>query len=623
MAVPSKPLLIYDGDCGFCRRWIARWERATGDRVDYAPYQEAASGFPKIPRERFAEAVQLVEPDGQWSRGAEAVFRALAYAPGRGAGLWFYDHVPGFAGASEGCYRLVARHRPAFTRLTQWGWGAHLVPPGERLTTWVFLRLLAVIYGIAFVSLWTQISGLAGSEGILPARDYLTAIGEHFGPVRYWFAPTLCWLHASDGALNGLCASGVLLSILLAAGVAPVPCLAGLGVAYLSLATVCREFLWFQWDGLLLETGFLAIFLASWKWRSRPISDPSPSPGALWLLRWLLFRLMVSSAVVKLASGDTAWRGLTALTYHYETQPLPPWTAWYAHHLPLWFQQASVVGVFAVEGLVPFLIFAPRRIRFAGCAAMAGLQGLILVTGNYCFFNLLALALCVLLLDDGVWPRRWREGVARARVPSRSGGWGAWIRRPVLVAVFLISLVPLMAALHWPLSLLGSLPRVYDLASPLRIVNSYGLFAIMTTERSEIIVEGSADGLRWLPYEFRYKPGDLRRRPGFVAPHQPRLDWQMWFASLSDYRREPWFLSFCRRLLMGSRPVLGLLGGNPFPTAPPRYIRAVVYDYHFTDAATRRASGAWWSRTMKGLYCPVLTLEDGHLAAAPAELQRP
>ena len=254
---------------------------------------------------------------------------------------------------------------------------------------------------------------------------------------------------------------------------------------------------------------------------------------------------------------------------------------------------------------------------------MAGFQVSIMITGNYCFFNWLTLALCVLLLDDGVWPRGWGERVQRVAAIPRRGGWGAWIRMPVLALLFLMSLVPLVGALRLATAPLGPLPRIYGLASPLRTVNSYGLFAIMTTKRPEIIVEGSADGVRWLPYEFRYKPGDVGRRPGFVAPHQPRLDWQMWFAALSEYRQEPWFLNFCQRLLEGSRPVLGLLEKNPFHAAPPRFIRAVVYDYHFTDAAARRATGAWWRRDMKGLYCPVLTLESGRLVAAPRELQLP
>ncbi|MEK7824149.1 MAG: lipase maturation factor family protein, partial [Candidatus Eisenbacteria bacterium] len=405
---PGKPLLLYDGECSFCRAWIARWRRVIGERIEYAPYQDAASRVPAIPRERFAHAVHLVEPDGRHSQGAEAVFRSLAHAPGHGWGLWLYRFLPGFAPASEWCYRRVARHRPAFDRLTAWIWGPHLVPPGETLTAWIFLRVLGAAYFIAFVSLWTQILGLVGSQGILPAHGYLESIRAHYGAIRYWYLPTLVWLDASEGALHALCAAGSLLSLLLVAGIAPVASLAGCWALYLSLATVGQAFLWFQWDGLLLETGFLALFLAPWRWQSRPGSDPPPSRLALAMLRWLLFRLMLSSAVAKLASGDASWRDLTALQYDYETQCLPPWTAWHMHHLPAWFHHLSAALMFVVEGLVPFLIVAPRRIRFAAGAAVVGLQVLIWLTGNYGFFNLLAGALCLLLLDDGVWPWRWR-----------------------------------------------------------------------------------------------------------------------------------------------------------------------------------------------------------------------
>ena len=278
-----------------------------------------------------------------------------------------------------------------------------------------------------------------------------------------------------------------------------------------------------------------------------------------------------------------------------------------------------------MEGLVPFLIFAPRRARFAAAAIIASHQLLIAATGNYGFFNALTLALCVLLLDDGVWPRAWAE-LLRGRVdagvvPGRDG-WPSWIRRPILVSVFLLSLVPLCQAVGAPVSWLGPFPRAYQLAEPFRTVNGYGLFAIMTKERPEIQVEGSRDGIDWKAYEFRYKPGDPSRRPGFVAPHQPRLDWQMWFAALSDYRSQPWLLRFCECLLRNSPPVSKLLRSNPFADAPPRYIRAVVYRYRFTDPKTRRATGAWWRRDALGLYAPVLTLQDGMLAVAPAELQR-
>ena len=560
----ARPLLVYDGECAFCRAWIARWRHVIGERIDYAPYQDAAARLPDIPRERFAHAVHLVEPDGRHTQGAEAVFRSLAHAPGHGWGLWLYRFLPGFAPASEWCYRRIARHRPAFDRLTAGIWGPHLVPPGETLTAWIFLRVLGGVYFVAFVSLWVQILGLVGRQGILPAHDYLEAIRAHYGAIRYWFLPTLGWLNSSDAALQALCAAGALVSLLLIVGIAPVASLFGCWALYLSLTTVGQEFLWFQWDGLLLETGFLALFLAPWRWRSRPGGDPPPPRLALAMLRWLLFRLMFSSAVAKLASGDATWRDLTALQYHYQTQCLPPWIAWYAHQLPAWFQRLSAALMFVIEGLVPFLIVAPRRIRFAAAASLVGFQVLIGLTGNYGFFNLLASALCLLLLDDGVWPWRWRAARAArmtaalagglpdlpagaAETPGRAG-WPAWILRPALAALFVLSLVPTFEVLHWPTRWMGPVPAVFRFASPFRTVDRYGLFAMMTTRRSEIVIEGSADGAQWREYGFRWKPGDVKRRPEFVAPHMPRLDWQMWFAALGDWRSETWVLYFCDRL---------------------------------------------------------------------------
>jgi predicted DCC family thiol-disulfide oxidoreductase YuxK len=641
-----RPLLIWDGECSFCRAWIARWRRSTGDRVDYAPYQEVADRFPEIPRERFRDAVQLIEPDGTRTSGAEAVLRTLAHAPGKGWVLALYRSVPGFAAISNAGYRLIARHRPGFDRLTVRIWGPHLVPPGRTLTAWIFLRLLGLTFLIAFVSLWTQIIGLVGERGILPAGEYLTAVREHFGSgaQSFAFAPTLAWLGTGDRALHALCATGTFTSLLLLLGFVPVASLIACWTLYLSLTTVGQNFLWFQWDGLLLETAFLSILLAPWRWHSRPSSDPPPPRLALWLLAWLLFRLMVSSAAVKLTSGDASWHNLTALEYHYETQCLPPWTAWYGHHLPAGFQHFSAAIMMGIEGLVPFLLFAPRRIRFAGLAALIGLQLLIAITGNYGFFNLLSIALCLLALDDGVWPWRWRA-TRRARMSAAlaaTGGDAAredgrevspspaaaaqrstsdefwrWITRPVAIGYLALSLVPMFDVLLWPTTWLGPLPAVYRRAEPFRTVDRYGLFAVMTTRRPEIVLEGSDDGARWRPYEFRWKPGDRMRRPEFMAPHMPRLDWQMWFAALSDFRREPWFLRFCERLLEGSPTVLRLMGKNPFPDAPPRYLRAVLYDYHFSDAATRRTTGAWWTRKPMALYCPVLTLVEGRLAPAP------
>jgi hypothetical protein len=493
-----------------------------------------------------------------------------------------------------------------------WIWGSVGPSPDRRLTAWIFLRALGAVYLAAFLSLGVQIQGLAGSRGILPAAEFLNAVASHLGASRFHLVPTLLWTGAGDGALTAWCAAGTALAVLLILGIAPAPVLFGLWAVYLSLATVCRDFLWFQWDGLLLEAGFLAVFLAPLRLWSRPGSDPPPPRLAVFLLRWLLFRLMVSSAAVKILSGDPAWRSLTALRYHYETQPLPPWTAWYAHHLPGAAHTISAAGMFAIEGLAPFLIFGTRRLRFIAAGLIAFLQVLILATGNYGFFNWLTLALCLMLLDDGVWPRVFRRRMG----PPRGRAWPAWVTKTAAFFLIPFSLVPLLGALRIPVSWLTPIPDAYDAVAPFRTVNGYGLFAVMTVHRPEIILEGSDDGTAWRAYAFRYKPGDPARKPRFVAPHMPRLDWQMWFAALEGSARRGWFLNFCRALLRGSPPVLDLMGTNPFPDHPPRFLRATLYDYRFSDADTRASTGDWWVRTRTRPYSPVFTLRDGDLAPA-------
>jgi lipase maturation factor 1 len=619
MTRARRPLLVFDGDCGFCRAWVTRWRHAIDDVVDVAPSQQAASEHPHIPAERFHESVVLIEPDGTPRFAAAAVFRALAYAPGRGLFWWLYSRVPGVAPLTETLYRMIARHRGVATVVTRALWGSNVLPPGERLTAWVFVRLVAVVYLIAFASLAVQINGLVGHEGILPAARFLAQVAGRFGAERFLLVPTLAWLAPSDGFLMGLGVAGMIGAVLVIVGIAPRALLIVLWALYLSLTSVGGEFLWFQWDGLLLEAGVAAVLLAPWRWLSRPADSWHPARSAVWLARVLLFRLMFSSAVVKLASGDPNWRHLTALEYHYETQPLPPWTAWYAHHLPAVFQRFSALMMFAIEGLAPWLVFAPRRLRMSAGLAFLFLQTLIVVTGNYGFFNWLTLALCVMLLDDAAWPTGLRRRVGLI-APVRPRGTKPTLAGRVLATFVVVMIVlgfyPLLRTLQVPDRWLGPLGPAYQLVSPFRTVNSYGLFAVMTTERPEILVEGSADGVTWKPYGFRWKPGDPARRPAFVPGHMPRLDWQMWFAALDPTHPAPWFLMFEERLLEGSKPVRSLLAVDPFPASPPRYVRADLWLYHFSDATTRRASGVWWTRERRGPYVPVLTLREGRLAIA-------
>ena len=633
-------MLIFDGECNFCGIWVRRWKHSTGDRVEYISFQDSrvAQRFPELQRERFETAVHLIETDGAVFQGAEAAFRALAHSPHDPLLLDWYMRWPSFRRISETCYRFIARHRRVFSALTRMAWGETVEPSSYVLVRWAFLKGLGAIYLVAFLSLWVQIMGLIGSNGVLPASVTMFGFRQeaalsHIGWQRYDLLPTLCWFGAGDGFLKFQCAAGTVLALLLLIGIAPAPCLFLLWLIYLSLSTVCREFFSFQWDFLLLETGFLAIFFAPLAWVPWLARSPPPSRLMVWLLRWLLFRLMFGSGLVKLLSGDPTWKKLTALKFHYETQPLPTWIGWYAHQLPGWLQQTSTFLLLAVELALPFLIFAPRRVRRIPCAGFISLQLLILLTGNYCFFNWLTILLCVVLLDDAalenLLPTRLWSAIPRPpTVPSPNcaasneatesknpaGPRRRWMltKWPIQVMfplACLAVLIPIMQSTtgfqvrsFWP----HPLVTLFTWVSPLRSFNTYGLFRVMTTNRLEIIVQGSNDGVNWLDYEFKYKPGDPKRRPGFVAPHQPRLDWQMWFAVFGDFRQNPWFVEFCVRLMGGSPQVLDLLARNPFPRAPPKYLRALIYEYHFTDLATRRRTGAWWRRELKGQYLPTL-----------------
>lgn len=610
---PSKPLLVFDGDCRFCRSWIARWRMITGGRVDYEPYQDAAARFPEIPLINFQKSVQLITPENNVYAGAEAVFETLAYSGRQRWWIRFYRRVPGFAFLSERFYGLVAANRSVFSALTRWIWGDELFSGDYFLARSIFIRFIGLIYFIAFASLFVQIVGLFGENGILPVRPFLNAVAEQTGSARYFLLPTVFWFAKGDLALRAVCGIGMGMSIALVAGWAPVPSLAVLWALYLSIFSIGREFLSFQWDILLLEAGFLAVFFAPLQWKMNVGRQRPPSRLILFLFHLLLFKLMFSSGLVKILSGDPSWRTLTAMRFHYETQPLPTWASWFVHQAPLWFQKSSTVAMFVIELAVPFLIFSPRRLRYAAFWALAGLQVSIMATGNYGFFNLLSVALCLLLLDDTFWPRFVRRRLDERRRWSMDFPGAAW-PRPLLVGVFSVVIfmniltVPYRFGLRipWP-SLIVRAGRVFR---PLRLANNYGLFAVMTTERREIIVEGSMEGRNWKAYEFKYKPGDPARRPAFVAPHMPRLDWQMWFAALSTARQNPWFVGFCFRLLKGSPEVSALLRTDPFPNGPPRFLRARSVRYRFTTLSEWRTEGTWWKRGEERAYLPPISLNS-------------
>jgi len=502
------------------------------------------------------------------------------------------------------------------------------------------LRALGVVYFAAFVSYLVQAQGLIGANGVLPFAEWMQMIRPQVEAAGYRHVPTLLWWWPSDAGLHAALWAGVVFSVLLAAGIAPLLSTAALWALYLSVTVVGRVFWGFQWDNLLLEAGLLAILAAPWRWRMRWRAPDEPPRLAVFLFHWLVFRLMFLSGFVKLASRDAAWWDLTALTYHYWTQPLPVWTAWYANLLPVWAHKLCCLAMFGIELGLPFLIFLGGRARAFAAAGFVGLMLLIAATGNYTFFNLLTAVLCLWLVRDERWaalrtfvaarmPLRQGGGVQVGRGHTRSAtastgsaaahagdggmahGWRRvaqwWVWAPGLV-VALLSLALFVGALRLPVRWPAAVGRLADAAAPFRSVNNYGLFAVMTTSRPEIVLEGTWDGQRWFEYEFRWKPGDISLRPRLVAPHQPRLDWQMWFAALGTREGNPWLMNLMVRLLQNEPDALALLAFNPFEQKPPYQVRAVRYSYRFTTRAERAALGTWWVREFKDLYCPPIQL---------------
>jgi predicted DCC family thiol-disulfide oxidoreductase YuxK len=635
--------MIWDGECHFCKRWIERWREITAGKVDYATYQEAAARFPEIPVGQFKRAVAFIEPDGEAYFAAEAVYRSLRHRSSRKWLAWSYDRVPGFAAISETAYKFIAHNRSLGSTVTRLLWGKDVRPPTYFWARRWFLRMLGLIHLIAFVSLWVQVDGLVGNNGMSPVSQFLPAVRQQLGADAYFLLPTLCWFDSSNAFLHFLCGGGVVLSLLLIFGVAPALSLVGLLVFYLSLTIAGQTFLNFQWDVLLLETGFLSIFLAPWRlwprdlllWSGSAIPTTATSAivspvsrAGLFLLKFLLFKLMLMSGVVKLTSGDDSWgwvnhsfhwSALTALDYHYWSQPLPTIFSCWADKTPEWFKHFSVAFCLAVEIIAPFFIWAPRRPRLVAAGLMIFLQMVIALTGNYCFFNLLTIALCLLLIDDAAIDRSM-EGRAPASPASQefrppnarwiTSGLSAYAAITVIVVTLPINAWLIFSAFKPQSRPPGWLANFYEQLEAFRIVNGYGLFRVMTKDRDEIVIEGSTDGISWAPYEFKWKPGDVKRAPGWCAPHQPRLDWQMWFAALETPEQNPWLIGLIVRLLEGSRDVTALLAHNPFPDKPPNYIRAMFYRYRFTNSEERRQTGAWWKRQELREYLPTISRDQ-------------
>jgi predicted DCC family thiol-disulfide oxidoreductase YuxK len=595
---PTRPMLVYDGNCGFCGYWARYWHQLTGDSVSYRPYQEVADEHPEIPVAEYQRAVQYFALDGRHASAAEASLLTLSHARGKGFWLALYRKLPGFAAIAERAYVFTAAHRAVLYRISLFLWGREHEPPRHDLVAQLFLRLFGLIYLAAFVSFGVQAMGLIGSHGILPLAELVDDIGERIGPVRFYWMPMLFWWNASDVAIEAVCWLGAAVSLLLVFNLLPRLSLLLLYVLYLSLLYGGQDFMTYQWDTFLLETGFLSLLMSF----NRTLG--------LWLLRWLLFRFVFMSGMVKLLSGDPNWWNLTALSFHFVTQPLPTPLAWYAAHFSLGTLKFLTAATFFVELLLPFLIFCPRRLRFFAAFGIFTLQSCILLTGNYNWFNLQTMLLCLLLFDDAavrcILPSRLRRllpaGAQRTAPPMT-------VR---LMVGALAVLIVFCSLVQMELRFGGQPPAfaqtVDSIFEPLHMVSGYGLFAVMTTQRDEIVIEGSSDGADWREYEFRYKPGDLGRRPRWNIPHQPRLDWQMWFAALGSCRHAQWFLSFAHRLLESDAVVWQLLE-TAQPAVPQRYLRSTL------RTVLPPVPGVPWPAFADTAqpFCPTVTLRDGRL----------
>jgi hypothetical protein len=484
-------------------------------------------------------------------------------------------------------------------RLATWLWGTSPQQTEYRLISALFLRLLALIYLVAFVSIAMQIVGLVGSDGILPFVDELRRAEQDQGLQRYWFYPTVFWIEASDAALQAVAASGCVLAVLLFLRIWQRLCLVLLFVLYLSLFHAGWPFMNFQWDYLLLEAGFIAIFL------------PGGSRIIIWMFRWLLFRFRFLSGASKLLSQDPSWSGLTALNYYFETQPLPHPGSWVAHQLPDWMLRFGTGATLFIEIVVPFMIFLPRGPRLIAAWATIALQLLIIFTSNHNFVNFLTIALCLFLFDDRALSQVLPATVARwlKQAPTRAGIIAVrW--RDAAMGVMAGCIVFASSFQIW--EMFSSRPSPEPVATalehlkPFHVVNKYHVFPVIKTERMEIVVEGSDDGEHWQPYPFKYKPGNVGRRPELVIPHQPRLDWMLWFAHMGQHpMMQTWLEGFLDALLRNSPSVLALLEANPFSERPPRYLRIEAYRYRFSDLQRLEDTGQWWTREYIGPYYPM------------------
>jgi hypothetical protein len=486
-------------------------------------------------------------------------------------------------------------------------------PSGYWLTRFMILRLLGIIYAIAFLVAINQIIPLIGHHGLLPADNFLNMVRQALGSDTAGFMrlPSVFWLWHSDAALLTVAWLGLLLSCIVVAGYANSIIPALLWFLYMSIVHVGQEWYGYGWEIQLTETGFLAIFLC-------PLLDMRPFPRyappflLIVLFRWLIFRIMLGAGLIKFR-GDEIWRNGTALYYHFETQPIPGPLSRFFHFLP---HSALKLGVWfnwIAELAAPLFVFWPRYARHLAGVAIILFQLNIIISGNLSFLNWLTIIPALACLDDGFWSKILPQRLVKKATVAAAQ---AETSRPMLATAWIVTTIVGLLSIQPALNMLSPGQVMNTSFDPLELVNTYGAFGTVGQERLNVVFEGTSDEkpdekARWIPYEYKGLPVDLYKRPPQIAPYQLRLDWQMWFASMSSPSDYPWTLNLVYKLLHNDPAVVGLFAGNPFSEKPPRYIRAVLYRYTF--AKPGNPEGRWWNRKRVNLWLPALSAIDPRL----------
>jgi len=492
-------------------------------------------------------------------------------------------------------------------KLGKYIWERSKATKGYWLTRFVFLRLLGFIYLIAFISLATQVIPLIGENGLLPADNFLDRVEGSYGSKSNSFSalPSIFWFGVSDNALVILSWLGVILSIIVLIGYANSILMFALWFLYMSFVHIGQLWYGYGWEIQLLETGLLAIFIVPLL-DMRPFPKTAPPVPIIWLLRWLTFRLYMGTGLIKL-KGSECWKDLTCLFYHYETQPIPNLLSPYFHFLPQWFHKLGVVYTHIASLIAPFFIFWPRYGRYIAGLILILFQVILLINGNYAFLNFLAIIATVSVFDDKFFRKILPKFIVRkadfAEKNAKFSGNQFIVSWIVFIIVVMLSVVVVQ-------NLLSPNQAMNTSFNQLHIVNTYGAFGSIGKIRTELVVQGTLDDVIdentvWKEYEFKYKPTDVNRKLPIIAPYQPRIDWQIWFAAFSRYEREPWMIHFVWKLLHNDEGTLSLIAENPFPDEPPRIIRIEHYRYEFQEPGSK----AVWKRTYLGSWMPPVSKE--------------